>query len=316
MALRAQLGAADEIILVDNASRDNAAAWARCFAADIRLVELPHNLGFAGGVNAGIAAARNDLLLLCNDDALVEPACIAGLWEALHNQPQAGAAAGVLTFSTRPAVVASAGISVRRNGVATDLGLGAPVSALPAAAHEIFGASGGLMLLRRAMLDDIGPFAAEFFNYLEDADLAWRAHLRGWSCRLAPTARARHVYSASGVQGSPFKQRLLGRNRLRVIVRCMPAPLLRQCLPAILGYDVLALAYAALRRQPAIAIGRLEALRELPALREQRRAIQARRTAAIGDLARWLEPALSPVAMLRQQQQLARKHWNVGALER
>jgi hypothetical protein len=60
----------------------------------------------------------------------------------------------------------------------------------------------------------------------------------------------------------------------------------------------------------------LEALRELPALREQRRAIQARRTAAIGDLARWLEPALSPVAMLHQQQQLARKHWNVGALER
>ncbi|MCG8350948.1 MAG: glycosyltransferase family 2 protein [Chloroflexales bacterium] len=316
MALRAQLGAADEIILVDNASRDNAAAWARRFAADVRLLELPRNLGFAGGVNAGITAACNDLLLLCNDDALVEPACVAGLWEALHNHPQAGAAAGVLTFSTRPGVVASVGISVRRNGVATDLGMGAPVSALPIAPHEIFGASGGLMLLRRAMIDDIGPFAAEFFNYLEDVDLAWRARLRGWSCRLAPTARARHVYSASSVQGSPFKQRLLGRNRLRAIIRCMPAPLLRQCLPAILSYDVLALAYAALRRQPAIATGRMEALRELPALREQRRSIQARRTATIGDLARWLEPALSPVATLRQQEQLARKRRHGGILQR
>lgn len=303
-ALRAQLGPGDEIVLVDNHSRDGAAAWAKRHAPDLRVLELPENLGFAGGTAAGIAAARNPLLLLVNDDALAEPGCVNALWAALRNAPEAGAAAGVLLFSRRPGTVASAGIRFQRDGIATDLLLGQPLEALPPAPTAIFGASGGLALLRRALLDDVGSFEASFFSYLEDADLAWRARLRGWNCVLAPAARARHVYSASAGQGSSFKQRLLGRNRLRVLVRCLPGPLLGDCLGAILRYELLALGYAALRRQPAIAQGRLEALGELPTLLQQRRAIQARRTATIGELAHWIEPAPSPLAALRTQRRL------------
>ncbi len=303
-ALRAQLGPADEIILVDNASRDAAASWARRHAPDLRLLELPQNCGFAGGTNAGIAAARGELLLLCNDDALLEPGAVAALRRALAAEPAVGAVAGVLTFSRRPQFVASAGINVRRDGVAVDGYLGRPRDALPAAPVAVFGASGGLALLRRPMIDDVGMFAAEFFNYLEDADLAWRLRLRGWQCRLAPQACARHVYSASGGEGSPFKQFLLGRNRLRMLIRCLPGPLLRECLPAILRYDLMALAYAALRGQPAMAQGRAAALAELPRLRRERRQIQACRTAPIGALATWIAAAPSMPAVLAERRRL------------
>ncbi len=303
-ALRAQLGPQDEIVLVDNGSRDRAGDWARAHAPDVRVIGLPQNLGFAGGTNAGMAAARGELLLLINDDALAEPGCVAALWTALRDAPQAGATAGALVFSRRPEVVASAGICFQGDGVATDMHIGVPVVELPAAPVEIFGVSGGLALLRRELLDDVGPFAGDFFSYLEDADLAWRARLRGWGARLAPGARARHVYSATGGQGSPLKQRLLGHNRLRLIVRCMPAPILRECLPAILRYDLLATAYGLLRGQPMIAAGRMDALRELPTLLAQRRKIQAGRTASIGDLAAWVMPAPSPLAALRQQRRL------------
>jgi GT2 family glycosyltransferase len=304
-ALRAQLLPHDEIILVDNASRDGAGAWARSNAPDVRVLTLPYNTGFAGGTNAGIAAARGELLLLINDDALAEPGCVQTLWQVLQTAPGAGAAAGVLTFSRRPEIVASAGIVFQRDGVATDLHLGAPVAALPITPTAIFGVSGGLALLHRKLIADIGPFAASFFSYLEDADLAWRARMRGWGAVLAPTAHARHVYSATGAQGSPFKQRLLARNRLRVIVRCLPGPILRDCLPHMLAYDALALAYAALRREPAVAAGRLMALAELPRLRAERRLIQARRTAPLGDLAPWIAPG-GPLAALRTQQRLDR----------
>ena len=304
-ALQAQLGPADEILLVDNHSRDRAGDWVRHHMPEVRVLELPENQGFAGGTTAGITAAKGELLLLINDDALAEPGCVEALWAALQGAPGAGAAAGVLTFSRRPAVVASAGISFQRDGVATDLHLGLPVGALPSAPVGIFGASGGLALLRRELLDDVGGLEPSFFSYLEDADLAWRARLRGWGAVLAPSARARHVYSATGGQGSPLKQRLLGRNRLRVIVRCLPGPLLRSCLPAILAYDLLTAAYATLRRQPAMIAGRLEALRELPALLAQRQFIQARRTASIGELAAWLEPAPAPLEALRRQRRLA-----------
>ena len=303
-ALRPQLAPDDAIIVVDNGSRDGTGAWLRERAPDVNAITLPVNRGFAGGTNAGLRAALTEggpcWLLLVNDDAFVAPGCVAALADALCAHPHAGAAAGVLAFDHRPDLVASAGIRVARDGVARDLHALRSMNELPALALEVFGASGGLALLRRELLDDIGLFEEGFFSYLEDADLAWRARLRGWACMLAPGARARHVYSATGGQGSPLKGRLLARNRLRVLVRCLPATLLRECLPQIVIYDILALLHAARSRQPAIAAGRLMALGELPALIEQRRAILGRRTAPVARLAAWLEPAPSPLAVLRE----------------
>ncbi len=304
-AIERQLAPQDEIILVDNRSRDRAGAWVRLHMPAVRVIELPANAGFAGGVNAGIAAARGELILLINDDALAEPGCIDALWAALASHPASGWAAGVLTFSRHPRFVASAGIRFEASGIAIDRAPGWPVDHLPAQPHLIWGASGGLTLIRRAMLDDIGLFA-DFFSYLEDADLAWRAQLRGWQCVLAPQARARHVYSATAGMFSPLKQRLLGRNRIRMLVRCLPAPLLVACFPAIAAYDALAVSYALARRQPAMLAGRLMAVAELPALLEQRRRIQSRRTAPIAALARWIERPAGPIATMRAQRRLAR----------
>jgi GT2 family glycosyltransferase len=303
-ALAPQLPPEAELVLVDNGSTDGSAAFVRERWPRARVVELRENLGFAGGVNAGLRAARGELLLLLNNDAFVEPGFVAALQGAMVCGPDVGAASAVLLFAHRPELVASAGIRARRDGLALDLWAGRPVAELPAAPQPIMGPSGGAALYRRALLEDVGLMAPEFFNYLEDADLAWRALLRGWRSVVVPGARARHVYSATAGQGSPFKQRLLARNRVRTIVRCMPGPLLWRCLPAILSYDLLAAAYSMLARQPAMAAGRAAGLRELPALLRQRRAIQARRRASIAEIARWLEPAGTTWAALRAQRRL------------
>lgn len=303
-AVSAQLQPEDEIIVVDNGSTDGTADWLTHAWRAVRLVVLPSNLGFAGGVNVGLRVARGELLLLLNNDAFVEPGCVPALVETIRQNPQIGAAAGVLTFNHRPEIVASAGITARRDGVALDLWTGRAVHALPAMPQPVMGASGGLALYRRTMLNDIGLMAPEFFNYLEDVDLAWRAQLRGWTCLLAPNARARHIYSATGGQGSPLKQRLLGRNRWRAILRCFPTGVLRACLPHILAYDAMALAYAALTRKPAMIIGRLETLRDWSMLVQERRRIQARRIIPDDTFATWLEPPPPPWRTLRAAQRL------------
>jgi GT2 family glycosyltransferase len=303
-ALLPQLPADAEVVLVDNGSTDGTAAWLRAAYPAVRLIGLHENLGFAGGVNAGLRAARGELLLLLNNDAFVEPGFVVALCEVLQQRAEIGAASAVLTFAHQPQIVASAGILVRRDGLALDLWAGRQIAELPDTPQEIMGPSGGAALYRRALLEDVGLLAPDFFNYLEDVDLAWRALLRGWRSVVVPKARARHVYSATAGQGSPFKQRLLGRNRLRVIVRCMPAPLLLRGLPSILAYDLLAVVYGIFTRQPAITAGRIAALRELPALLRERRGIQARRRVPLAAIRRWLEPIALPWSVLREQRRL------------
>ncbi len=218
-------------MLVDNGSTDGSLAFVREHCPAARIIALRTNLGFASGVNAGLRAARGDLLLLLNNDAFAEPGFVAALLSALEQYPDVGTVGGVLTFAHRPDLVASAGIRVRRDGLALDLWPGLPVAELPQAPQPIFGPSGGAALYRRALLEDVGLMEPGFFSYLEDVDMAWRARLRGWTAWWRSGARARHVYSATGGQGSPFKQRLLGRNRLLTILRCLPGPLLRRYLP-------------------------------------------------------------------------------------
>jgi GT2 family glycosyltransferase len=294
-----------ELIVVDNGSHDGTCEWLHLHAPQATIIALPENLGFAGGNNVGLRAATGEYLVLLNNDTIPSPDFLQQLVAPLTNDSRAGSAAGVLVFAHQPETIASAGIVVGRDGLHRDLWALQPVAALPEASIEIFGASGGAVCYRRAALDEVGLFDEGYFNYLEDADLAWRLQLAGWRGLLAPAARVRHIYSATSGQGSPFKQRLLARNRLRVIVRCLPWTLLRKHWWSIVRYDLLALGYGLLRLQPAMIAGRLAALRTLPTLLKQRRALQARRQVQGAALEHWLVPSVSIREMLAEQRELA-----------
>ena len=135
-ALVPQLPADAELVLVDNGSSDGMPAWARANYPAARVLPLRQNLGFAGGVNAGLRVALGELLLLINDDAFAEPGCIFALLEAMRANPAPGAASGTLVFNHRPELVAAAGIRVRRDGLALDLWTGQTVAELPAEQPE------------------------------------------------------------------------------------------------------------------------------------------------------------------------------------
>ena len=280
-----------EVVVVDNGSTDGTVAWLRDAMPAARVVGLPQNLGFAGGNNAGLRVARGDLLVLLNNDTLVPPDFLALIAAPMDANPALGSVAGVLTFAHRPEIVAAAGIVPGRDGVHRDALAVTASSALPQEPVQVFGATGGAMCLRRTALEDVGLFEEPFFNYLEDADLAWRLRLRGWACALAPAAQARHIYSATSGHQSPMKQRLLALNRWRVLLRCMPNELLWECMASIVRYDLLAVAFAALHRKPAIVQGRISLVGDLPRLLAERRLIAQRSVVGAGELRQWLTPA-------------------------
>lgn len=293
-----------EIIVVDNGSHDGSAAFVHQHYPHIRLLALTKNRGFSGGVNAGLAVARGDYLVLLNNDALAEPDFLTHLVAPLAHDHTLGASAGVLTFAHQPQIVASAGIRFHRDGVALDDFMLQPVTALPAHEIAVWGASGGAVAYRRAALQDIGVFDEGYFAYLEDVDLAWRLRLRGWQTMLAPLARARHIYSATGGEGSPFKTWLLARNRWRVILRCVPTPLLQRDLPFVLAYDLLACSQAAMRGNWTTITGRMAIQRQWREVLAQRQHIQSSRTTSLDDLDRWIQPARSPLQTWRDVKRL------------
>src|SRR5262245_48191789 len=90
-SLLAQTLAGVEVVLVDNASSDGSVAWLRQrFGDAVRVLEQSENLGYAGGLNAGIRAARGRYLLALNSDTEVAGDCLARLVAAADAWPDAG----------------------------------------------------------------------------------------------------------------------------------------------------------------------------------------------------------------------------------
>jgi GT2 family glycosyltransferase len=140
----------------------------------------------------------------------------------------------------------------------------------------VFGPCAGAALYRRELFAEIGLFDEDFFAYLEDVDLAWRARWRGWQAVFVPGALVYHAHSATGREGSPFKVRLLSKNKILLLVKNYPMPYLLLYLPWITAYELLSLGYAVLHYRELSALrGRLAALRLLPRALAKRRALQA-----------------------------------------
>ncbi|MBI5033450.1 MAG: glycosyltransferase family 2 protein [Chloroflexi bacterium] len=85
--------------------------------------------------------------------------------------------------------------------------------------EEVFAACGANMLIRRALLDDVGLFDDDFFMYYEDTDLSWQARLRGWKILYAPKAIVRHIHCGSSIEWSPSFVYHADRNRLAMLFK-------------------------------------------------------------------------------------------------
>lgn len=282
-----------EIILVDNGSTDGSAEWARQQFPDLRLVQNDGNLGFAVANNQGIAVSRGAYVALLNNDAWVEPEWLDTVVAAIEQDERIGMVASKMVYADQPDTINSTGICIDRAGVVWDRDSGRPDGSPGSGAPEVFGPCAGAALYRRELFDDVGGLDGEFFAYMEDVDLAWRARWRGWRAVYAPGTQVYHWHSATSVEGSPWKTFLLARNKLRLLIKNYPAPHWVVYLPLIVGYEVLSWFWAIGRGcgLPATR-GRLAALRSLPGTLRLRRAMPRATSAA--EVFRHLEPVTWP----------------------
>ena len=211
------------VIVVDNASPDGGLET----IADVPVtaIDAGENRGFAAGCNLGWRSGSAPFVLLLNPDARIAPASVHELARCLEEWPQGGAAAprivgadGGLEYSLRRfprlrSTYAQALFLHRlfpradwADEVVRDLD-----------AYEHAGSpewvSGACVLVRRALLEQLGGLDEGYFHYSEDKDLCRRIRNLGYEIRYAPDALVVHEGGHSAPRASLLP--LLARNRIR-----------------------------------------------------------------------------------------------------
>ncbi|MEA2617144.1 MAG: hypothetical protein QOE72_2927 [Chloroflexota bacterium] len=214
-SLAVQLGAADHVVVVDNASPDRSAETVEAAlrthlrpASRWQLIRSTVNLGFGRACNLAAARLPDHDILLLNPDSVLQPGSIATLCQALAADPTRGAAGPrIERFDGAPEPGCRR--SLPRPGVAVGRLLGldrlAPsrfgsynrLGQDPMVPADIEAGSGCCALIRRTAWEQVGGFDPDFFMYGEDLDLFLRLGRAGWITRYVPSALALHRKGAS-----------------------------------------------------------------------------------------------------------------------
>jgi GT2 family glycosyltransferase len=212
------------VVVVDNGSTDGTERLLAARFPEARIVQTGANLGFAGGVQAGLDVAETPYVALLNNDAAAEPGWLAALVDAAEAHPGAAAVTSrMLLQDTDPPLLNNTGVVLLDTDYGADRDLRADAS-VRTEPDSVFGFSGGAALLRLDAVRAVGGFPTRFFLYYEDTDLSWRLRLAGWDVRYEPAAVVHHAHSATVDQTSDRFAFFNERNRLLMLTRCAPAP--------------------------------------------------------------------------------------------
>jgi hypothetical protein len=198
-------GVAYEVIVVDNASWDDSAQMVESEFPQASLICCSANQGFAAACNRGIAQAKGESIVLLNPDTEVADDAFALMVAYCREQPQVGILGpkllnsdGSLQLSCRRFPSHLTGL-FNRQSVITRLFPRNRFSSRYLMSDwnhdsiaDVDWLSGACMLLRRQMLDDIGPLDEGFFMYIEDVDICYRAHQGGYRVVYLPQAVVTH----------------------------------------------------------------------------------------------------------------------------
>jgi len=257
-------GPAPEVLVVVDGPAPELSSLIREHLPAARQLRLSHNRGFAEAASAGLRSARGELVALLNDDAVPDRGWLAAMVDAASRHPNAGFFASRVLQRDAPHLIDSAGHGLCRWGEAFDIGAGAHDGDEFDRDRWVFGAPASAALYRRALLDDCGGFDTAMEAYLEDVELSLRAQLLGFPCLYVAEARVLHRGGSSygATTGTGRDRQLSARNRIRLILRSMPAETLRSAAPAAALSIAASMTHSLLRGEAPLAatVGTLEGL--------------------------------------------------------
>lgn len=288
-----------EILVVDNASGDGSAEAVASEFPDVRLFRNEANVGFAGANNQALAASRGRLALLLNPDTLVAPGQLEPMVAYMDAQPDVGILGPRLVYEDGsyqisalrftqpwdmyyelarfPRLLQPPAQRSPRRLIPLD-----PVEATPV--EYVMGAA---LLIRRRVVEAIGPMDEAYFMYAEEVDWCFRTRAAGWDVRYFPGATVTHLEGRSTRQVPDRMLAYRFASTLRFMRLHYGQRAVRQArlLLAVAAWQntLLALARRLARRDPPAVLAE-----------ERRRSHVIWRTAIAGRVPADLEPAARP----------------------
>jgi GT2 family glycosyltransferase len=194
-----------DVWVVDNNSRDESVRMVREDFPQVNLIENDDNLGFSKANNQAIAKSASDYILLLNPDTVVRDRAIDKMVAFMDAHPDVGIS-GCRVLNKDGSLQPACRRSVPTPKVAfyhlSGLSKLFPNSMImakynltyldPDQSHEVDAVSGAFLLIRRAVVDQIGLLDEVFFIYGEDVDWCVRAKQAGWKVMYHPEAEILH----------------------------------------------------------------------------------------------------------------------------
>jgi N-acetylglucosaminyl-diphospho-decaprenol L-rhamnosyltransferase len=197
-----------ELIVVDNGSSDGSVAALLLELPAVRVLEAGKNLGYAGGVNRGVAETLAPIVAVLNPDVEVAPGTAAALLARLDAEADLAAVGPVIRNPDGSQYPSARTVPSPPDAVGHALfGLVRPSNRFtrryrqldvdPARPRDVEWLSGAAVWLRRSALQSVGGWDERYFMYMEDVDLCWRLRRLGWRVAYEPSGAVMHVQAAS-----------------------------------------------------------------------------------------------------------------------
>lgn len=221
-SLRANTYPHHRVLVLDNGSTDGSVAAIRAAFPDVEIISLDVNLGYAGNNNVGIQAALDrsaDWVFVLNEDTVLAPDCLTQLMAVAASDPRIGILGPMVYNYDEPTVIQSAGGRLGPYWISSHFGQNEGDCRQFVEPHPVEWISGCAILVRRAVIEQVGVLDARFFIYWEETDWCMRAAKAGWRIVQVPTARLWHKGVQRNYRPGPAVTYYSTRNRLLLLAK-------------------------------------------------------------------------------------------------
>ncbi len=211
-----------KVIVLDNHSTDGSCQAIQNAFPTVQIISLDKNLGYTGNNNVGIKAAIDqgaDWVFVLNEDTILAPDCLTKLVEAGESDKSIGILGPMIYHHDEPTVIQSAGGKLSRYWESKHIAQNEPDQGQFDRPHVVDWISGCGILVRRAVIEQVGMLDERFFYYWEETEWCLRAGKSQWRILHVPQAKLWHKGVQRDYRPNPSVTYYNTRNRLMLLAK-------------------------------------------------------------------------------------------------